>query len=201
MSVTQVCPVQFSILQMVYGRTRVRVDFEGKSNEFNVANYLDSDFFDLMQVLFWMNPTFYRGALEILRTGPRNTASYDAPTNAFKLYWNLEGSDVYVTLHPVGEIPEGNVELKMEVDDNIWIHADVPYKALCYTVVKAINDLMAKQGLLGICWTNECKDLNLRYFLHLKAFVMDLGPIDEFDGFTSFSKLDNDLKLIALPMP
>ncbi len=201
MSATQACPVQFSILKMDFGHTLLKVDFEGKSNEFHIANYLNSDFFDLMQVLFWMNPAFYRESLETLRTGPSNTTSYDAPTDAFKLYWNLEGSDVYVTLHTIGEIPDGNVELKIEVNGNIWIQAVVPYKSLCYTVVKAINDLMAKQGLLGICWTNESKDLNLRYFLHLKAFAMDLDPIDAFDGFTSFSNLDNDLKLLDLPMP
>lgn len=201
MSAANTCPIQFSILEMYYGRTLVKVDFEGESDEFYIANYLDSDFLDLMQVLFWMNPKFYRENLESLRTAPRTTLIYDAETNSYKLYWNLEGPDVYVMLRPTAAMPEGDLELKIQVNDRLWIQTVVPYKALCYTVVKAINDLMAKQGFLGLCWTNESKDLNLRHFLHMKAFAMDLGSIDEFDDFTSYSKLEDDLKLLALPMP
>jgi hypothetical protein len=200
MSTANTCPVQFSISEMFYGHTLVKVDFGEKSDEFCVANYLDSDFFDLLDVLFWMNPDLYRECLEPLRTAPRSSFVYNSESKAYRLYWNLEGPDVYLTLRPVGTMPDGDVELKIEDNDSLWIQTVVPYKALCYTVVKAINDLMAKQGLLGMCWTNESKDLNLRHFLHLKAFALDLGPIDDCDGFTSYSKLEDDLKLVALPM-
>lgn len=201
MTAANPCPVQFSISEMFHGHTLVKVDFGEKSDEFCVANYLDSDFFDLLEVLFWMNPDLYREGLEPLRTAQRKSYVFKSESNSYWLYWNLEGSDVYLTLRPVGTMPDGNIELKIERDDEMWIQTIVPYKALCYTVVKAVNDLMAKQGFLGICWSNESKDLNLRHFLHLKAIAMDMGPIDDCDGFTSYSKLEDDLKLVALPMP
>lgn len=193
--------IQFSIPEMEYGRSLVKIDFNNESREFWVANFLSCDFFDLMDVMFWMNEDLYRDALETLRNKPRNRFSYDAEAKAWSLHWDLEGDDIYLTLTEKSELPKGDVELKIDLGGDILVQTTLPYKSLCYTVVKAINDIMAKQGLLGINWTNENQDLNIRHFLHLKAYVMDLGAIDEYDELTSYSKLENDLKLLAMPMP
>ena len=193
--------VEFSIPEMEYGRSLVKIDFNNDSHEFWVANFLSCDFFDLMEVMFWMNEDLYREALETLRNNPRSRYSYDAKTKAWSLHWDLEGGDVYLTLSEKSPLPKGDVELKIDLNYDTWVQLTLPYKSLCYTVVKAINDIMAKQGLLGINWTNENQDLNIRHFLHLKAYVMDLGAIDECDGLTSRSNLENDLKLLAMPMP
>lgn len=198
---TTAYPVQFSILEMTCGHTLLKVDFGQESKVLTIANNSSCDFIDLMQWLFWVNPVFYRGSLGELRKLPGRAIIYETETDAYKLHWNSESSGIDLTLRPVGVIPDADVELKLAIDNDIWIQTAIPYKALSYVVVKAINDRMAKQGLLGIFWSKESTQFNLRPFLHLKAFAMDLGPIDEFDGFTSYSNLEDDLKLLALPMP
>ena len=193
--------IKFSILEMEYGRSLVKIDYEEDSQEFWISNFLSCDFFDLMEVMFWMNPNLYRAALEPLRKGPRSSFQYEESTKTWQLHWDLEGEDVYLQLTQLSDLPNGDIELTIKINDSEWIKAALRYKELCYSIVKAINDIMAKQGLLGINWTNENQDLNLRHFMHLKAYVMDLGDIDQCDGFTSYSKLEDDLKLIALRMP
>lgn len=156
-----------------------------------------------METLYLIYPDSLKEALEYDRCN-RKTHFTSKKSGTKELYWDLDGrGDVYLTISaiPDSELPHGDIQLEIELNYEIWAQCIISYKALCYSVVKSINDIIAKQGLIGINWTNEKQDLNLRHFLHLKAFVMDLEPIDEFDGFTSYSKLENNLKLIALPMP
>lgn len=201
MTAANACPVQFSIPELDNGYTYVQIDFAQESEEFEVANYLANDFFDLLERLYRMNPKFHRDQPELTSDCPRDLLKHDGETNSYTLDWDLRGYYVYVTLRAIGTIPDGNVELKVTIDDSPWIKTTVTYKQLCYTIVKAVNDLMARQGFLGICWTNQKQDLNLQYFLRLKTFAMDLECSDQFNGLTSDSKLEDDLKLLAMPMP
>ncbi len=130
----------------------------------------------------------------------------DIPWKTMPLVWDGEPDTVcWILERPVNLDSDFDVSITLDVHQDVdgEFNYTVRYRDLCYAVAKAITDLIAEYGLIGVYESTWMTDINLRHFLKIKEIALDLQikkAHDSEDTDVVHTSLEEELKLLLKPM-
>lgn len=211
--------IEIDVTYIGVGWQDIILTVDEKKLEFHLSTYSVEIFSTLLCVLYHMHPLSLSDAYGA--TGGMYGNVFDYPTENGEIYADIPykaefswGNDIYSIADWTIQRPKNEKEIfdldiqivYEDIPNNIdsnKINFTVPYKDFCYAVIKAADKLLKEYGLLGYHSSTYFEDFNLRYFLKLKAYLLNKEEyLEETEGerYSNKTSIEKELELLMMPM-
>ena len=207
------CGIKMRLVPYGGGWTDVYADFGDGELYFIISNTTgDADFGTFMRALYYLSPDSrsYEEDYNLVDYKEGICEYMDGKYVVTKIVDNTDGMDLPLTIRPIPwkthfswyEEPSASnwviereptedssfdVKISIDICRNETKHYEytVRYDDLCYAVADACTKALKKHGFLGYCSATYTDNINLRYFLFLKAVAlrnMEVCDLTFYDG-------------------
>lgn len=194
------CRINMSLIPYGAGWTNLSLDMDGEKLNFILSNVMNSEFEDLMRVLYHLHPNngdyeyaehlieYKVGLCEATANGYRVTKVVDSLSDGpgcgvyqnipwkGEFTWDEEGAYSHWTIErEPSEKEDFQIKITIEIcRENKSKHTFVAeYKDFCYAVADAYTKMLKRYGFWGYHYSTYCSDIHLRYFLFLKSVALN----------------------------
>ena len=116
--------------------------------------------------------------------------------------WDSEGSTCEWTIERLNSYSDKESNLRITIIRDEKVSFEIKYRDFCYAIVKAYNDILMKQGILGYHAGTFCYEFSIYKLLYLKAFLMNrCGWLrNENESGVEITNIRKEIKLLLMEM-
>ena len=207
-------PFRVEITEISSGWIDTKLMYNGKHFDFPISTVLWESFFHFLGVLYYYAPEHvdsnnfemdqYIDEFAYLSDGSEWAwkTEFDWCAEPHVMTWSIE--------REITKNPDFNLKVKCTTNRNhpemtTLFNQEVSFKDFCFSVVKAVDDAIKRNGFMGIDQgVSHDRQFVLTHFLYLKAYVLDRLDLIriEYEGEQKepISSFKNEIELLCLSM-
>ena len=206
--------IEFKLTEINAGWINTKIRFPRQSIEFPISTVLWESFFHFLGILYYYCPEHVdSNNFEMEKYIDEFAYLDDGSEWAWKTEFDWCAEPQVMTWSIEREITSNeDFNLKIKCTTNLrqsemttLFNQEVSFKNFCFSVVKAVDESIKRNGLMGIDQgVFHDREFVLSHFLYLKAYVLDRLDLVaiKYDGEKKepISKFKNEIELLCLSM-